>query len=687
MVLLLALLWVLPDPCFAEEKEKVYKVDDIQVTAEREDEEGIKVTPTSKTINVEAYEQPGTPQTIVDLLRDSAIIDFRGSSDLTRENDNIYMRGFDSRNFVTAMDGLSVEKSGGYRGGHFVDFSTIPFNQIESIEIIAGPHSALYSGRAIGGVLNVKTKAPKRYESVKPNVDVMTSYKSYNTQTHRINIDGGVDAFVYGFSYEKYHTDGFLRHNETDTETVSGRIGYILPSDGYISFSTSYQEAVRESAINNDPEGRYADYYDSDYPVSESGGSPTNPSRREKDPYSYRFNYKQPTPIGDWTIGAYYTKENQRYVYESTGVVSKATDWNSFGGNIKNDVRLFDTHLVTVGVDYQQLRNMWQKIDESYGVYLQDKWTIVPRLTFTGGLRYEDIKIWWNNLSNYTEGEYVDPTQPEDYIKRGYDQLIPKSFLTYELDDIASGLRDTSVSVGVSKIWTPKSYCQVCSWGSGIELDPMHGMGYDLIFMRRLWNDIIFKIDYSYYQLKDYVISASDRDYINETEWGRRRLNLEEVIKQGVEVELNGHLFGPLSFYVSYAFTDWEYNGPNETPYGDAAESLDDRAKNRLSAGLRYQLFDGTLLLLDYKFQEEQIQLVCEEEPEDSNNWVCYENAMDEYHVFDFAVEQTLFRDKWGFKDVMLKVYVNNLFNTYYENSRGYPMTDRTIGAALNFKF
>lgn len=444
----------------AEKKEKkVLKVGEIQVTAPKE-EEGIVVTPSITTINIEKYKQPGTPQNIVDILRDQAIIDFRGSSDLVQTNDNIYMRGFDTRSFVTAMDGLAVEKVGGYKGGHFVDYCTIPFGQIESIEIIPGPHSALYSGRSLGGVLNVKTKTPKRYETLKPDFKVMTSYRSYNTQTHRLNLDGGVGSFIYGFSYEKYRTDGYLRNNNADIDTISGRFGYILPSDGYISLSASYQEASREMPVNNDPEGKYKDYYDSSYPKTESGSNPLDEPRRDKEPYSFRLNVKQPTPIGKWTLGAYYSHDDQVYRYERGDQRRYKTEWNSYGANIQNEIELFEDHLVTVGFDYVQLRYKWQKMDVSYGGFIQDRWSIIPRLSLIAGLRYEDINIWWNN-KNFRTGEYCNPSIQKEYIKKGYHQLVPKSFLTYELDDLSDALRDTSISAGVSRIWTPKSYCQI----------------------------------------------------------------------------------------------------------------------------------------------------------------------------------------------------------------------------------
>jgi len=445
-------------------KKKVLKLEKVTVTAPKVEQE-IVLTPSTTTINVEKYKIPGTPQNIVDILRDQAIIDFRGYSDLVQTNDNIYMRGFDTRSFVTAIDGLSVEKVGGYKGGHFMDYSLIPFGQIESIEIIPGPHSVLYPGRAIGGVLNIKTKEPMHYETLKPNAKVMASFRSYGTQDYRIDTDGGVGPFNYAFGYRKYKTDGYLRNNEEDRDTVYGRIGYIFPFGGYINFLGSYSDISREIPVKNDP--TRADY-DSDYPVvadETSRYTPSQEPRREKEPWSIRLNARIPTPIGSWSLGGYYSYEDQGYYFSKfprgvKEVPAYTTEWHTYGAKIQDEIKLFESNTLTAGFDYTQLRYRWDKIDESFGGYIQDKWKIFNRLTLIAGIRYEDIHIWWNN-KNYRTGKYANPSRPQEYIERTYCQFIPKSFITYELDDLSRYLRDTSISLGVSKIWTPKSYCAI----------------------------------------------------------------------------------------------------------------------------------------------------------------------------------------------------------------------------------
>ncbi|MCK4618315.1 MAG: TonB-dependent receptor [Desulfobacterales bacterium] len=684
----------------AEKKEeKVLKVGEIQVTAPRE-KEGIVVAPSATTINVEEYKMPGIPQNITDILKDRVIIDFRGQSDLVPGNDNIYMRGFHTKRFVTAIDGLTIEKGGGY-GNWDVDYATLPLGQIESIEIMPGPHSVLYPGKAIGGVINLITKTPEKYPTLKPDFKVATSYRSYNTQTHNVNVDGGVGSFIYGFGFQNYHTDGYLRHNETDIDTFSGRLGYILPSDGYISLSASYTDQDREQVVKNDPS---KSDYDSSYPEtltvrSELWQKPT----QDKEAYCYRLNWKQPTPIGLWSIGAYYDEQSYQRAYwqykdkkdKTKGIeyaTSWVTEWDQWGGRIQDEIRFSENHISTVGFDIVELTSYQDKskmVDRKAG-YIQHKWTSIPRLKLTAGLRYEDINIWGNNWSS-TKG-YMIKTVGKRY-KRHWNQLVPKSFLTYGLDDLSEVLRDTSLSVGVSKIWhAPQSVRDFQQYGypSGYYLEPEHGIAYDFVLMRRLWKDINLKANYAFYEIKDYI--AHNRTYAKHIpsgsnpvppglEYSDAKINLEKVHRHGVEVELNGHILDNLSFYASYAYQKLVSKGSE--PAGKT--ELADRPKHRVNAGLRYNLFENTLLMLDYKYQSKQVSYTSEEVAEDE--WVFYRVPMDAYDLFDFAVEQRLF-DEWSFvKDGVLKFYVNNLLDEEYENTRGYPMTDRTYGVALSFGF
>lgn len=395
-------------------------------------------------------------------MKDRAIFDFRGASDLSPTNDDVQMRGFDTRQFTTAVDGLAIQKLGGHWGGHFVDYSLIPMEQIGSIEILPGPHSALYEGKSFGGVLNIKTKAPVRRETPEAKFNATTSYASLGTSDISMKMSGGSGSMDYVLGFREYHTDGYLKNNDNDLSTVSARMAWLLPNNGYMSLLGSYTDKTEGITCENDPDGNF---YDDAYPVVERGDvsgrwrDPDLNARREKKPYSIRFNWQQPSGIGRWTVGAYYTYEDQEFETDS-GLLAE-TEWSSLGAKIHNEFRLTDNHLVTVGMDAAGLGNDTSKaIVRTLAGFIQDCWYITPHLSFTPGLRYEKIRILWNN-ENFRSGGYANPDIQELYVTRHYDKLMPKAFATYDLDGLAGFLRDTSVSVGLSKVWTPRATCEV----------------------------------------------------------------------------------------------------------------------------------------------------------------------------------------------------------------------------------
>ena len=646
--------------------------------------DNIDITPGVITINLEDYQKAGVPYTVLDILQDRAIFDFRSISDLTPTNDDIQMRGFDTRQFTTAVDGLSIQKLGGHWGGHFVDYSIIPMEQIESIEILPGPHSALYEGKSFGGVLNIKTKAPVRRETPEVKFKSTTSYASLNTSDLSVTMSGGGGAMDYVLGINEYHTDGYLKNMDYDLSTISGRVAWLLPNDGYMSILGSYSDKSEGIACENDPNGNF---YDSSYPVVERGDvsgrwrDPDLNATRKKYPYSIRFNWQQPSELGQWTVGAYYSYEDQKFDTES-GLLAE-TEWSSRGGKIQNDFYLTDDHLVTFGVDAACLGRATSKnLVETYAGFIQDRWHITPRLSFTPGIRFEKVSILWSNLRGTG---YANPDITEDYIERTYDDFMPKAFATYALDDVAGFLRDTSVSIGLSRVWTPRATCEVCTWGSGVEMDPTKGYGLDLVFQRRVWRDITVMLDFSHYEFDNYVIWAnSSSDYFQNAPWGRRMVGLEDVSKNGVEMEINGDLTEKLSMNISAAYVDWEYDGPTGGIEEMSANDLSNRAKYRINSGVTYNFTDRLLFHLDYQYQDKQERDVIEIIDEDTGEFDVRHVKIDSYGIMDFSASYRLF-DTWKrVENPTVKVFVNNALDKEYVNTSGYPSTERTYGVSFS---
>ena len=212
---------------------EVQQLEDVTVK-EKAGAPGLELSPSETVIEVDKFTTIGVPDNILDVLKTQAAVDFRGDSSLDPGVDSIYLRGFDGTRFVTAIDGLTVQKTGGRKSSNVVDYALLPTFLIDKIEILPGPHSAMYDSKSIGGVVNMVTKRPERHDSPKPDVRLITGYGSYNTQHHELTLQGGINAVTYDIACRKYLTDGYLRHNKTEIGTVFGRVGIILPEDGFI---------------------------------------------------------------------------------------------------------------------------------------------------------------------------------------------------------------------------------------------------------------------------------------------------------------------------------------------------------------------------------------------------------------------------------------------------------------------
>ncbi|NLI33022.1 MAG: TonB-dependent receptor plug domain-containing protein, partial [Deltaproteobacteria bacterium] len=153
---------------------QVQDLGQIQVTAEGE-KEAFTLSPSATILDLDDYQTIEIPQNVGDIMRDLVIFDFRGETDLVPGIDSFQMRGFNGDRFVTAIDGLTLRKTGGRKSSNIVDYAYLPPFLIEKMEVLPGPHSALYPAKSIGGVVNFISRAPKIHETLKPDISASSS--------------------------------------------------------------------------------------------------------------------------------------------------------------------------------------------------------------------------------------------------------------------------------------------------------------------------------------------------------------------------------------------------------------------------------------------------------------------------------------------------------------------------------
>lgn len=103
------------------------------------------------------------------------------------------------------------------------DFSKVPIENIERIEVIKGSGSLLYGSGAVGGVINIFTKEPKRE---KVEIDLKAGYGTQNTYTAYFQHGRFVnETFGYYITAGRKETDGFransfLRENDVSLKLI-----------------------------------------------------------------------------------------------------------------------------------------------------------------------------------------------------------------------------------------------------------------------------------------------------------------------------------------------------------------------------------------------------------------------------------------------------------------------------------
>jgi iron complex outermembrane receptor protein len=219
---------LLPLCLFAEEKEVT--LEEVVVTATRYTEE-IRKIPGNVTVITKKEIEESTAQNVVDLLTDQVDVvvrDFYGNG----KSASVDVRGFGETgisNVLVLVDGRrvnNVDLSG-------VDWTQIPKDQVERIEIVRGSGSVLYGDNATGGVINIITKSPEKTFSA--NAEAVGGSYGFNRESASVSGKWGPLSGILNASHnstEGYRENGFLR-----AEDVGGKLIYDL--NDAISFNLS----------------------------------------------------------------------------------------------------------------------------------------------------------------------------------------------------------------------------------------------------------------------------------------------------------------------------------------------------------------------------------------------------------------------------------------------------------------
>ncbi len=111
-----------------------------------------------------------------------------------------FIRGGNSAQVLILLDGRPINDVGFFGGFDLSEFTT---DNVERIELLPGGGSTLYGSDALGGVINIVTRAP----STKPEVTVRAAAGSFGLNEQAIQARGKTGGLGWTLGYSRIQAD------------------------------------------------------------------------------------------------------------------------------------------------------------------------------------------------------------------------------------------------------------------------------------------------------------------------------------------------------------------------------------------------------------------------------------------------------------------------------------------------
>ena len=545
------------------------------------------------------------------------------------------LRGFNpygSERVLIMVNGVPLNSG----NDNYVQFTKFPsLEDVERIEVVKGPASALWGGCAMGGAINIITKkAP-----VKPICTVQTEFGNYGERNYRTEIAGTVKKFNYRISAGYRGGDGYRDNTEYTRRTSAGRLGFnpdetqelVLDFD-FQDSHTAYAGSLTEAQYKDNPK------------------QASSPSTGYLDSSRIALQYTKDINEYNNIEALLFTTD---YGYEYPGTYKYLADINAIGTEVKYELTqpLWDMEssfltglsLKFDDIDYMYYYGATQRTDEHgenlfWSLFFQEEITPVEPLTLTLGGRYDKAEYDAYRHIHYIHGDGTTAS-------KSFDKFSPKFGALYRLTE------DVNIFTNIGKAFNPPSSYRIStSKYANADLGPEEAMNYELglkgLFFDRFsmelsgyWMDVEDEI------VSEYVGGAQDYRYYNA---GKTR-------HKGIEAETSFWIVEGLSAFVNVNFQEAkfrDYKVSSTIIYDD--RTLPHVPKRTFAWGLRYEHPIGITYNINANYRSD-----------------AYADNANAYIIPSRTIWDTRLDYEREFKGVDFGFYVGirNMFNKkYYEN-------------------
>lgn len=206
------------EEAWAQQSVQAPALDQVVVTATRTPVPVSQVVADVTVINREEIERQASG-TVVDLL--SRVAGFQVARNGGPAADgNVYLRGGETRHIAVLVDGVRIDTQNASGGA---SWQMLNLSQIERVEVVRGPISALYGSDAIAGVVQIFTKKGQGPASLGLGVSA-GEWGFFKTDA---GLSGSAGLFDYAVSASSERSGGFsAKNNAVPGTRMADRDGY-----------------------------------------------------------------------------------------------------------------------------------------------------------------------------------------------------------------------------------------------------------------------------------------------------------------------------------------------------------------------------------------------------------------------------------------------------------------------------
>ena len=641
---------------------RVFTMEELVVTASRTEEE-IREVPRHVTVITAEDIARATSNYVPDLLaRETGVVlkSFFG----TDKNAGIDIRGTGETsvsNVLVLVDGFKLNPPD--LAGP--DFSTIPVDEIERIEIVRGANSVLYGSGAVGGVVNIITQRG----AAKPSGNVFGSYGSYATLDSRVSGGGNFGNLNLSLNADYFDTDGYRDNGDLEKKDAGLRARYdvtdYLNKDVFkgvlISLSGGYHEdrqgfpggvpiedidsrrrrkkttSPKDGADTHD--GRLRTGVEADF--GKAGVLRINGGLRERSS-DYIFGYTPLKSKSDQTSSL----DEDTYHADAGHVLDYHL--GAMANTLQVGAEAYSTDYITERLDQRERKN---SDIVSYGIFATHRARFGPVLSVDLGARTNIFRGTFRNdaLTDFGGDErWVNGEK----FHRNFDNQAYQAGLVLTPVDSTSSFANFATSFRIPNV---DEYALADD-----DLKPQEGWHVDAGWRQRYRKWAESAITFFYFEIDDEIYYDPNL---------RLNRNHDDTTQRmGVELSARVHPTDALSVWANYTFTNAEFK--------DTDESVPLVPKHAANAGVEWRITDALSAAVLGTFVGEK---------EDGSSLSSRDFAkIDPYQVYDLKITYT-----WkGFK-----VFggINNIFDEFYStvafSETYYTMPTRNFYAGMQFSF